>query len=256
MDILFHPPGPLQCKHCLGNIVVGLPILLVNGVLGQNESILDAACCLWKSPCMRVCILNQNHQQLVHSLNHSQSDVRRHSTYGRDVYSIVSWEKKFLEVQMKAANLTAAHGEFLLMEAGISAELRDTVRRVTHFTTQEVTQLLTEMMSSQFLSATRNNLQTAFNAKHVSTCSPTGKMMLGFQYLFLCVSTHLYGSVQLLFVFCKPRNSFSSSSHRLNWAEGSIRTSFRWCMQRESGGRAILNGYGRAILNDKVLMSR
>ena len=124
--------------------------------------------------------------------------------------------KKCLEVQMKAANLTAAHGEFLLMEAGISAELRDTVRRVTHFTTQEVTQLLTEMMSSQFLSATRNNLQTAFNAKHVSTCSPTGKMMLGFQYLFLCVSTHLYGSVQLLFVFCKPRNSFSSSSHRLN----------------------------------------
>ena len=125
-------------------------------------------------------------------------------------------KKRFLEVQMKAANLTAAHGEFLLMEAGISAELRDTVRRVTHFTTQEVTQLLTEMMSSQFLSATRNNLQTAFNAKHVSTCSPTGKMMLGFQYLFLCVSTHLYGSVQLLFVFCKPRNSFSSSSHRLN----------------------------------------
>ena len=103
-------------------------------------------------------------------------------------------KKKFLEVQMKAANLTAAHGEFLLMEAGISAELRDTVRRVTHFTTQEVTQLLTEMMSSQFLSATRNSLQTAFNAKHVSTCSPTGKMMLGFQYLFLCVSTHLYGS--------------------------------------------------------------
>ena len=30
----------LQCKRCLGNIVVCLPILLVNGVLGPNESIL------------------------------------------------------------------------------------------------------------------------------------------------------------------------------------------------------------------------
>ena len=126
------------------------------------------------------------------------------------------FKKKFLDVQMKAANITANHEEFLMMEAAVFAELQNTVRRVSQFTTQEVTQLLTEMMSSQFLSATRNNLQTAFNAKHVSTCSPTGKMMLGFQYLFLCVSTHLYGSVQLLFVFCKPRNSFSSSSHRLN----------------------------------------
>ena len=36
----------LQCKRCLGNIVVCLPILLVNGVLGPNKSILDAACCL------------------------------------------------------------------------------------------------------------------------------------------------------------------------------------------------------------------
>ena len=97
-------------------------------------------------------------------------------------------KKKFLDVQMKAANITASHEEFLLMEAAVFAELQNTVRRVSQFTTQEVTQLLTEMMSSQFLSTTRNSLQAAFNAKHVNTCSPNGKVMLGFQYLiYTCI---------------------------------------------------------------------
>ena len=157
---------------------------------------------------------------------------------------------------MKAANLTAAHGEFLLMEAGISAELRDTVRRVTHFTTQEVTQLLTEMMSSQFLSATRNNLQTAFNAKHVSTCSPTGKMMLGFQYLFY-VYRPIY-MVQFNYCLCfasQETASVAAPIVLIDQKAASEHHSVAWCMQRESGGRAILNVYkvhGRAILNDEV----
>ena len=83
------------------------------------------------------------------------------------------------------------------------------------------------------------------------------KWCLAFNILFIRVSTHL----KILFVFCKPRNSFSSSSHRfiIDQKAASEHHSIAWCMQRESGGRAILNVYkvhGRAILNDKVSMFR
>ena len=126
---------------------------------------------------------------------------------------------EFLRVQRCVGGLTCTSEAFLPLEAAAVEELQNTLSRVPCLSTADLMELLKELMTSPFGAATRSSLQRAFNAKRsnvpVSNKSCIAKMMLGLQYL-IYLYRPIYGSLQILVVFCKPRNSFSSSSHRLN----------------------------------------
>ena len=121
-------------------------------------------------------------------------------------------------MQVRAGSLVATSELFLQLEAAAAEELQNTLSHVPCLSAADLTELLQEIMTSPFPSAARSSLVQAFNAKYSNVAcnqSSHAKVMLGLQYL-IYLYRPIYGSVQILVVSCKPRNSFSSSSHRLN----------------------------------------
>ena len=116
---------------------------------------------------------------------------------------------RFLDVQVRAGGLTSTSELFLQLEAAAADELCETLTRIPSISTAEITQLLEEMMTSHFRSATRSRLQAAFSAKHTNMYmgvtwgghqSNGAKGMLGFQYLiYICIDPFM---VQFKYCLC------------------------------------------------------
>ena len=109
---------------------------------------------------------------------------------------------RLLELQMRAGSLAVTSEFFMNLEAAAAEEILKALNLVPCLSTAEITQLLKEMMTSQFRSATRSSLQAAFNAKHDNVCnlSSHAKVMLGFQYLiYICIDPFM---VQFKYCLC------------------------------------------------------
>ena len=110
---------------------------------------------------------------------------------------------RFLDVQVRAGGLTSTSELFLQLEAAAADDLCESLTRTASLSTAEITQLLEEMMTSHFRSATRSRLQAAFSAKHTTMYMPPSngaKVMLGFQYLiYICIDPFM---VQFKYCLC------------------------------------------------------
>jgi len=110
---------------------------------------------------------------------------------------------QLLDVQVRAGGLTSTSELFLQLEAAAADDLCESLTRTASLSTAEITQLLEEMMTSHFRSATRSRLQAAFSAKHTTMYMPPSngaKVMLGFQYLiYICIDPFM---VQFKYCLC------------------------------------------------------